>query len=217
MKKPSLFRTFTASLALGLTLIGSALADDVAVFDIRIGKDKNEQRFVLEMNDAAAPNTVANFKKLVRSNYYKGQAFHRAFPNQMVQVGDPLSRKKARHRVGTGGPGYTLPAEINRLKHVTGSVAMARLPDTVNPARVSNGSQFYITLVPMPNLDGQYTVFGKVLEGMEVLSTVSTQATDSNDNPLERVVITRTQLVDRSALEGLKPPKQVRKKKFLFF
>jgi len=73
-----------------------------------------------------------------------------------VQAGDPLSRRKDRAKVGTGGPGYTLQPEIRR-KHTVGAVAMARLPDKINPARVSNGSQFYICLKPMPNLDGQYT------------------------------------------------------------
>jgi cyclophilin family peptidyl-prolyl cis-trans isomerase len=97
--------------------------------------------------------TTENFKKLARKGFYKGIAVHRAIPSMLVQLGDPLSRKKDRNRVGTGGPGYTLPPEIRR-KHTKGAVAAARLGDQINPARMSNGSQFYICLAPMPNWTG---------------------------------------------------------------
>ncbi|MDP9290814.1 MAG: peptidylprolyl isomerase, partial [Verrucomicrobiota bacterium] len=117
-----------------------------------------------------------------------GIAFHRVFPHTLVQAGDPLSRKKSRAKVGTGGPGYTLPPEVRR-RHAVGAVAMARLNDDVNPGRRSNGSQFYIALKPMPDLDGKYTVFGHVTSGMDVLDAISTVSPDSNDYPLDRIVI----------------------------
>ena len=96
--------------------------------------------------------------------------------------------------MGTSGPGYTLPLEAGR-KHITGAVAMARLPDNINPARRSNGSQFYVCLKPMPNLDGQYTVFGRVTNGLDTLEAVSALSVDSNDNPIERVVIKSSKII----------------------
>jgi len=182
---------------------GSAVADEVAVLDIRIGKEKKLSRVIIEFYGDAAPATVENFKKLVREKFYNGTAFHRVFPGQLVQGGDPLSRSEDRTNIGTGGPGYTLPAEINRHRHLAGSVAMARLGDKVNPARVSNGSQFYISLVPMPDLDGKYTVFGNVIAGHEVLDLISRKATDTNDNPVERIVIRRARIADRSVAASL--------------
>lgn len=176
-----------------------ALADDVAVMQIQSGE--KIQRVVIEFYDDAAPLTSANFKKLACKRFYNGTAFHRVFPNQMVQGGDPLSKNKNATGVGTGGPGYTLPAEIGR-KHIQGAIAAARLPDKINPSRVSNGSQFYIALVPMPNLDGQYTVFGHVIEGLDVLNSISQLRTDTNDSPVERVVIQSIHIVPREAAES---------------
>lgn len=114
--------------------------------------------------------------------------FHRAFPSTLVQTGDPQSRRGPADRSGTGGPGFTIPAELGR-NHVRGAVAMARLPDNINPSKVSNGSQFYVCLTSMPKLDGKYTVFGEVLEGLDVLDSISNQPTDSNDFPLAKIVI----------------------------
>jgi cyclophilin family peptidyl-prolyl cis-trans isomerase len=188
-----------------LALAGTvAMADEVAVLDIRNGDEKKLQRVVIEFHEEAAPRTVANFKKLVRSSFYNGTAFHRVFPHTMVQGGDPLSAKKNRNAVGTGGPGYTLPAEINSHKQTAGAVAMARLPDKINPARVSNGSQFYISLVPLPQWDGQYTVFGNVIQGLDVLDAISTKPADSNDNPVDRVVIESARIVPRESAGTVK-------------
>jgi peptidylprolyl isomerase/peptidyl-prolyl cis-trans isomerase B (cyclophilin B) len=100
--------------------------------------------------------------------------------------------------VGTGGPGYTVPAEI-REKHQRGSVAMARLPDTINPTKASNGSQFYITLVPEPKLDGKFTVFGEVIEGLDTLDELSNLPADSNDFPLPRILIKSIKILPRFA------------------
>lgn len=109
----------------------------------------------------AAPQTVNNFVFLARQGFYDGLTFHRVEPGFVIQGGDPLG-------LGSGGPGYTVPAEIG-LSHIEGAIAMARKGDQVNPTRASSGSQFYITLAPQPNLDGNYTVFDQVVEGMGVV------------------------------------------------
>lgn len=120
---------------------------------------------------ADAPNTVASFIELADSGFYNGLKFHRIVPNFVVQGGDPLTRDLTVEQIragvggaGTGGPGWTQKAEFNSRKHETGTLAMARAqsPD-------SAGSQFYICLAPQPSLDGQYTVFGQVTEGMDVV------------------------------------------------
>ena len=174
----------------------------VAVMLIKVKKEKKPQRIVIQLREDAAPGTVANFKQLVSRHYYDGMRFHRLFPHQLAQTGDPKSRRSAAadllgrvgldigdaDRVGTGGPGYTIPAEI-RLKHEKGAVATSRLPDAINPTRASNGSQFYVCIEAMPQLNGQYTVFGKVTEGLDVIDAISALPVDSNDVPTERVVI----------------------------
>jgi peptidyl-prolyl cis-trans isomerase B (cyclophilin B) len=121
-----------------------------------------------------------------------------------VQMGDPLSKGSDRHKVGTGGPGYSLQPEIRR-KHTKGAVAAARLPDNLNPARVSNGSQFFICLDAMPAYDGQYTVFGDVLWGLDTLDNLSTRPVDSSDYPADRIVIRSIKILDRAQLPP--PPK----------
>jgi cyclophilin family peptidyl-prolyl cis-trans isomerase len=174
-------------------------AEDVAVLWVKLPKEKKAERIVIETFDAEAPQTSENFRKLARKGFYKGTAFHRVFPGTLVQGGDPLSRSKERANVGTGGPGYTLQAEIRR-KHAAGSVAAARVADRVNPGRRSNGSQFYIALKAMPDLDGQYTVFGRVIDGLDVVERISAVPADSNDNPIQRVVIRSCKLVPREKL-----------------
>lgn len=171
---------------------------EVAVVELRFGKEKQTQRVVVELYDQDAPLTVANFKDLIRRKFYNGLRFHRVFPNTLVQTGDPSSRWGQSERTGTGGPGYTVPAEI-KLRHEKGSIAAARLPDDVNPAKNSNGSQFYVALKPLPKLDGKYTVFGQVTEGLDVLDYLSTLPTNSNDFPLPKVVIKSITLEPRVA------------------
>lgn len=109
----------------------------------------------IEFFPADAPKTVENFVTLAKQGFYDGLAFHRVVPGFVVQGGDPKGN-------GTGGPGYTIKAELNQKKHVRGSVAMAR---SAHPD--SAGSQFYITYGLQPHLDGSYTVFGQVVAGME--------------------------------------------------
>jgi peptidyl-prolyl cis-trans isomerase B (cyclophilin B) len=191
-------------LILSTILLASAvagLADPVAVFDVQWGKGKDRQKrsFAIGFYDADAPRTSANFKKLVQDGFYKKTTIHRVFPNYLVQGGDPLSKHKDRSAVGTGGPGYTLPAEIRR-KHFRGTVAMGRLPNNLNPNRQSNGSQFYVCLAPMPAQDGQDTVFGEVAGGLASLDEISHLPADSNANPVDRVEVVRTYIIDRSQL-----------------
>jgi peptidyl-prolyl cis-trans isomerase B (cyclophilin B) len=187
---------------LGLFLpLTTCLAEPVAVFDVHWGHKKSRQvrSFAIAVDHAAAPQTAANFIRLVQDGFYRKTIFHRVFPGYLVQGGDPISKHKDRSAMGTGGPGYTLRAEI-RLKHVRGAVAMARLPDNVNLNRQSNGSQFYVCLQSIPSQDGQDTVFGHVISGLQALDEISRMPADSNANPDERIEIDRTYLIDRSQL-----------------
>lgn len=120
---------------------------------------------VVEMYPKDAPQTVNNFIFLARDGFYNNLTFHRVEPGFVIQGGDPLGN-------GTGGPGYTIPAEI-KAKHSKGGIAMARLGDQQNPTRASSGSQFYITLAATPFLDGQYTAFGQVTQGMDVVEKIA--------------------------------------------
>ncbi len=165
----------------------SAFASE-AVIHFQIGESRDEQVVKITLFDQDAPATVANFKALAAKKFYNDLTIHRVVPETLVQFGDPYSRKKDRSLVGTGGPGYTLPAEI-RHKHIRGSVAMAALPPALNPSRASNGSQVYIVLRPQPDLDKDYTVFGQVTVGLDFLDSISRRARDTNDYPLERVSI----------------------------
>src|SRR3989442_586017 len=121
---------------------------------------------VVELYPAVAPKTVANFEKLSKEGFYNKLTFHRVEPGFVIQGGDPQGN-------GMGGPGYDVPAEISPTeKHLRGTIAMARKGDQVNPERKSSGSQFYICLAPAPFLDGQYTTFGAVVEGMNVADQI---------------------------------------------
>jgi peptidyl-prolyl cis-trans isomerase B (cyclophilin B) len=110
---------------------------------------------------ADAPNTCDNFIKLADKGFYNGLTFHRVEPNFVIQGGDPNGN-------GSGGPGYNIKAEFNKNPHLEGSVAMARAADPD-----SAGSQFYICLAPAPFLDGKYTVFGQVTEGLDVVHKIA--------------------------------------------
>jgi peptidyl-prolyl cis-trans isomerase B (cyclophilin B) len=196
--------TLLSTALVALALANSTAHADVAIMDVRFGKEKETKRIVIDLHEDQAPATVENFRKLARKGFYKGLAFHRAIPNYLIQTGDPLSRRKDRSRVGTGGPGYTLPAEGKGRMEV-GSVAMGRLPDRINPTHASNGSQFFIVLGNARDLDGQYTVFGKVIEGLDVAESISKQAVDSNDYPIERITIRSVRIADVAPAPDAKP------------
>ena len=118
-------------------------------------------RIVIEFYPEDAPNTVDNFMKLANKGFYDGLTFHRVVPGFVVQGGCPRGN-------GYGDPGYKIKAEFNPRKHLTGTLAMARGPDPD-----SAGSQFYICLEPQPGLDGDYTVFGQTIEGMDLVKGVA--------------------------------------------
>lgn len=154
----------------------------------------------IALYEADAPRHTANFKRLVENGFYKQTSIHRVVAGRLVQLGDPFSRSKDSPDIGTGGPGYTVAPEIGRA-HAEGSVAMGRLPDRINPSRLSNGSQFYVALKALPELDGTDTVFGRVERGLDVLAGMSEAAVDTNEVPVERVVLRRARLVPREGLE----------------
>ena len=122
------------------------------------------------------PEHKANFIKLIKEGYYDSCTFHRVLANFMIQGGDPNSKPGGTGRIGTGGPGYTLEAEFNtKFKHDKGMLAAARQPDVVNKDRRSSGSQFYIVQnsTGAHHLDGTYTIFGRVIRGMDVLDKIA--------------------------------------------
>jgi peptidyl-prolyl cis-trans isomerase B (cyclophilin B) len=121
--------------------------------------ETDKGNIVLELFENDAPNTVANFVKLINKGYYNGLKFHRVIPNFMVQGGCPVGN-------GTGGPGYAIKCEINPRKHLTGTFSMA------HAGKDTGGSQFFITHSPQPHLDGVHTVFGQVTEGMDVVNAI---------------------------------------------
>ncbi len=163
------------------------------------GKGKNvilETNFgtiEIKLYDDDAPVHSDNFRKLVVQHFYDSLQFHRIVPGFVIQGGDPNTKKQNKLNYGQGGPGYTLSAEIGR-PHLKGSVGMARESDEVNPQRQSNGSQFYICLQNVPYLDGQYTVFGEVVNGMDVVNKISTLSRDKRDVPLQPVYILKAYL-----------------------
>src|SRR5437773_4887126 len=143
-----------------------------------------EGTVVFDLFDGAAPMTVANFRKLASEGFYDGLTFHRVIKDFMIQGGCPQGS-------GTGGPGYTFEDEINEHKVVRGALAMA------NSGPNTNGSQFFIvTAEACPWLDGKHTVFGRVVEGMDVVDAISALPKDARDRPIEPVVIERVELSD---------------------
>jgi len=122
--------------------------------------ETNRGRIVLELAEDGAPNTVANFVSLAEKGFYNGVTFHRVIADFMIQGGDPTG-------TGSGGPGYVIADEFSpRLKHARGVLSMA------NAGPNTGGSQFFITHVPCPHLDGKHAVFGRVIEGMDVVDSI---------------------------------------------
>jgi cyclophilin family peptidyl-prolyl cis-trans isomerase len=158
----------------------AADTDQVAVVETKLGK------MTIEFYDKDAPKTVANFVKLAKQGFYNGTTFHRVIPGFMIQGGDPNSKDDDRNNDGTGGPGYTVEAEIKR-DHKRGTVATARLGDQVNPEKKSSGSQFFINVKDNGFLNGGYTVFGNVIAGMDVADKIAAVPRDARDNPNEKV------------------------------
>ncbi len=139
-----------------------------------------------------APRHVENFKKLANEGFYNGTAFHRIIPGFMIQGGDPNSKSEDRSQHGSGGPGHSVDAEFNDTRHVRGTLSMAR---STEPN--SAGSQFFICVQDSFFLDGQYTAFGKVIQGMDVADKIVSEDRDSNDNPLARMEMTSVTIETR--------------------
>ena len=139
------------------------------------------------------PKHRDNFVKLVAEKYYDGLRFHRVIDGFMIQGGDPFSRDTAMiNRWGMGGPDYTIPAEfVPEYHHKKGAIAAARKGDMANPKKASSGSQFYIVQDEegCSHLDGEYTIFGEVYEGLEVIDIIASVATDPYSRPYEDVII----------------------------
>jgi peptidyl-prolyl cis-trans isomerase B (cyclophilin B) len=142
----------------------------------------NHGDITVELFDEDAPKTVANFTKLASDNFYEGVVFHRVIKDFMIQGGDPTG-------TGSGGPGYTFEDEPNEHKVARGALAMA------NAGPNTNGSQFFIvTKDAAPWLDGKHTVFGQVVDGMDVVDKIEASETDRNDRPKQDAVIERVAL-----------------------
>ena len=139
------------------------------------------------------PKHRDNFVKLVNEKYYDGMRFHRVIEGFMIQGGDPYSRDTSKINLwGQGGPDYTVPAEfVNQYWHKKGAIAAARKGDMANPTKASSGSQFYIVHDENNclHLDGQYSIFGEVTEGLEVIDRIAAVPTDAYDRPYEDVMI----------------------------
>ena len=139
------------------------------------------------------PKHRDNFKKLVAEKYYDGIRFHRVIEGFMIQAGDPYSRDTSMINMwGQGGPDYTVPAEfVNEYWHKKGALAAARKGDMANPTKASSGSQFYIVHDENAclHLDGQYSIFGEVVEGLDVIDKIASVPVDRMDRPYEDVII----------------------------
>ena len=172
-----------ASAAAPATTTNQALAalgtNDVGVITT------SEGVMVVEFYPDVAPHHVENFEKLARSGFYDGTAFHRVIKGFMIQGGDPNTKDdNAKDTWGQGGPGYTINAEFNSKHHARGILSMARASDPN-----SAGSQFFICHADAGNLDGQYTVFGNLVEGYDVLDKIATTPTEGPDRPVKRMSI----------------------------
>jgi cyclophilin family peptidyl-prolyl cis-trans isomerase len=140
----------------------------------------------------ATPLHRENFLKLTSEGFYNGTTFHRIISNFMIQGGDPNSKDGDPSTDGTGGPGYTIPAEIlEEFKHVHGALGAARQGNQVNPEKASSGSQFYIVdnADGTPHLDGEYTVFGIAFSGLGVVNTIANQPKDANNRPVDNITM----------------------------
>src|SRR5271155_2866645 len=156
-----------------------------------------EGTMVVEFWTDAAPNTIANFKKLANSGFYDGTCFHRVIKGFMIQGGDPLTKDPSKEDAwGTGGPGYTIKAEFNDHSHVRGVISMARSQDPD-----SAGSQFFICHGDPSFLDHQYTTFGKLIKGDDVLEKIATTPTHPQDRPDKRMGIISIKIVPASSVK----------------
>ena len=167
-----------------------AAAKPVAAKEVAIVKT-SEGTMVLEFYPDLAPGHVKNFKDLAKKGFYDGTCFHRVIKGFMIQGGDPNTKNEsAKDSWGMGGPGYTIKAEFNAKHHARGILSMARTSDPN-----SAGSQFFICHGDAGFLDGNYTVFGNLIKGDDVLEKIGTAATEPPDRPVKRVTIESVKIV----------------------
>jgi peptidyl-prolyl cis-trans isomerase B (cyclophilin B) len=172
--------------------VSNTSTDEVAVINT------TEGTMVLEFWPDVAPKHVANFKKLANDKFYDGTCFHRVIKGFMIQGGDPLTKDDSKQSMwGTGGPGWKVPAEFNEKSHVRGVLSAARSQDPN-----SAGSQFFICHDKATFLDRQYTAFGKLIKGDEVLEKINTTQTGPQDRPVKKITMTSVTIVPRA--EALK-------------
>ena len=166
-----------------LFVSSAAMAEEIGVIKTNLGLIK------IKFFRKAATGHVKNFTKLARAGFYNGTTFHRVLPGFMIQGGDPNTKDNDRSNDGTGGPGYQIKAEFNNISHKRGIVSMARSghPD-------SAGSQFFICVAGATFLDGQYTVFGKVIEGMDIADKIVSVKRDRRDNPIEKITMIKVSI-----------------------
>jgi len=164
----------------------AAQSNEIAVIETTLGNIE------LEFLEDKAPGHTKNFKDLANKGYYDGTTFHRVIPGFMIQGGDSNSKSEDRSMHGTGGPGYSIKAEFNDTPHDRGILSMARSQDPD-----SAGSQFFIVVKDSHFLDNQYTAFGKVVTGMDVVDKIVNVPRDPKDNPDERVEMKSVKIVNR--------------------
>jgi peptidyl-prolyl cis-trans isomerase B (cyclophilin B) len=196
---------FFLTLGIGAFALGTARAEDKKTMntsdEVAVIKTSEGEMVAQFWNDAA-PETIANFKKLARAGFYDGTAFHRIVKGFMIQGGDPNTKDPAKENsYGTGGPGYSIKAEFNDKSHDRGVLSMARSSDPN-----SAGSQFFICLAPVHRLDRQYTTFGKLIKGDEVLEkTGNIEVVMSNSGerskPTKRVTVESIKIVPASSVK----------------
>ena len=193
-------KTFILIFLIGVLLMSCSKDQKVAIISTKFGD------MVVEFFPDVAPKHVENFQILAEEEYYNGTTFHRVIPGFMIQGGDPNSKDLDRMNDGTGGragkffgigrendpESWTVPAEFNDTPHQRGTLSMARSQNID-----SGSSQFFICHDNAPFLDGQYTVFGQLISGIEVVDEIVNSERDPRDNPLDRVEMT-VSLVDKS-------------------
>ena len=205
MKAFNLFCTL--SLMAGIALVsgraaetnnvaGSLTANTNSAAEVAI-INTTEGTMVIAFWPDVAPNTVANFKKLASQGFYDGTCFHRVIRNFMIQGGDPLTKDPAKESLwGTGDPGYKIKAEFNDRSHTRGVISMARSQDPD-----SAGSQFFICHGNPRFLDRQYTAFGKLIKGDDVLEKIATTPTQPGDRPVAKQTLVSVKIVSADSVK----------------
>jgi len=161
--------------------------NEIGIIETTLGTIK------IEFYPDVAPIHCRNFKKLANSGFYDGTTFHRVIPQFVIQGGDILSRDDNPNNDGYGDPGYNIPAEFSNLQHKRGILSMAR---GNNPN--SAGSQFFIMHADVPSLDGKYSIFGKVIEGMDVVDKIVSVERNDRDRPLKNVYMKKVRVVEKN-------------------